>query len=155
MVVTTVPLILVFGVAVGRQDRVLGYLNRGPTPTEVMIGSDPTRSCLEWIRSNTSSDDVIATNIFDPISLPASEKLYLVSAWTKRRVWIDGLYNSRRYFEKETERRVSLLGSPRELPEVVEYLVLDHQGVSDRYLLGAFELRFGNQDCRVLERDND
>lgn len=155
MVVTTVPLILVFGVAVGRQDRVLGYLNRGPTPTEVMIGSVPTRSCLEWIRSNTSSDDVIATNIFDPISLPASEKLYLVSAWTKRRVWIDGLYNSRRYFEKETERRVSLLGSPSELPEIVEYLVLDHQGVSDRYLLGAFELRFGNQDCRVLERDND
>ena len=148
------PLALVLGLSAGRHDRVLGYLNRSPVSEEIMIGSESTRACLDWIRANTVESAVIGTNIFDPISLPSSEKSYLVSAWTKRRVFIDGLYNSRRYFEAETVRRVNMIGAPRELPEIVQFLILNNQGPATEALRGLFELRLARQDCRVLERIN-
>jgi hypothetical protein len=146
------PLVLVTGIGVGRQDRVLGYLSRSAIPDETMIGTTSTRVCLEWIRSETSSDSVVATNMFDPVSLPGSEKLYLVSAWTKRRVWIDGLYNSRRYFKDETAARVLQLESPNTLPLNVTYLVVNREYESSSDPLNSFEVRFVTKDCKVLER---
>lgn len=146
------PLFVVAGIAIGRHDRVLGYISRSTIPNEQMIGTESTRTCLEWIKKQTSPDTIIATNLFDPDLLPGSEKLYLVSTWTKRRVWIDGLYNSRRYFEEETARRVSLLESPRDLPLAIEYIVVNRSYDTAPDSLSSFTISFFSDDCQVLER---
>jgi len=147
------PLVGVLGIAVGRQDRVLGYLEREPTPQEVMVGSAGTRNCLEWLRQNTSKSEVIATDIFDPKSLPGSEKSYLVSALTKRRVWIDGLYNSRRYFEKEVEERVAMLDNPESIPPSIRFFVLGDSNRRSLDQFSAMSVEVTESDCIVLRRN--
>jgi len=147
------PLVGVLGISVGRQDRVLGYLEREPIPQEVMVGSAGTRNCLEWLRQNTSESEVIATDIFDPKSLPGSEKSYLVSALTKRRVWIDGLYNSRRYFAKEVEERVAMLDNLESLPPSIRFFVLGDSNRRSSKPFSAMSVVVTDSDCIVLRRN--
>jgi len=149
---TAIPLVVVFGIAFGRQERVIGYLKRVPIPETAVLGSREIQECLEWIRTQTPSDVIVATDIFDPESLPNSGKLYLVSALTKRRVWIDGLYHSRRYFSKETERRLSLISTPTAMPKEVRYFVLHQRSSVIKASSSEFVVRIANRDCTVFER---
>ena len=57
---------------------------------EMFIGKPGVQSCLQFVRVNTPKNAVIASDLFR-IPLPTQdEKYFLVSAWTERRVFVDG-----------------------------------------------------------------
>jgi len=63
---------------------------KAPSREVEFLGSRGTRDCLAEIRENTSRETIIATNWFRTPPPSRRPKYFLVSAWTERRVFLDG-----------------------------------------------------------------
>lgn len=87
------PIVLVVVVILAsdmvRTQRSIDLMTRERFDMKAITGGAPVDECMAWIRSNTSSHTIVASDMW---RLPRSDdqKYYIVSARTERRVLVDG-----------------------------------------------------------------
>jgi hypothetical protein len=147
------PIIMVVSIAIGRQDRFLGFLQREPLTETQIAGSPEVFQCLYWIRDMSDPSAIIATDLFDPPLLPGSGKSHIVSLVTRRRVLLDGRYLAGAYVAPLTEDRTELLRDLQQLVERTDFLVVSPQLWQSSDVLRRLDLRVQTADCVVLQRN--
>lgn len=144
-------LVLVVAVSFGRPERVPVTFSRQPIEQRAIEGSPELRSCLEWVRVNTTTDSVIATDFFDPEGLSGRGKSHLVSLATKRRVLLDGLYmkiDDQKLINQRTLRASSLQDTL--LP--IDFYVVSSELASSSVTSGL-TVKLANSTCVVLRTE--
>jgi len=101
-----------------------------------------------WIRNNSSKSSIVATNLFDPPTLPGSGKSHLASLVSKRRIWLDGLY-MKKDSPKLLRDRLDKNGLASFESGQVDFLVGTdplYQATSQRH---GLELVYSKEECSV------
>jgi len=147
VIVLTLPLI-VFGILAGRLGNARVYLQREQLQESQYFGTEDVVSCFMWIRNNSSKSSIVATNLFDPPTLPGSGKSHLASLVSKRRIWLDGLY-MKKDSPKLLRDRLDKNGLASFDPGQVDFLVGTdplYQATSQRH---GLELVYSKEECSV------
>jgi hypothetical protein len=144
-------LILVVAVVVGRAERIPVMISRQPIVETAIEGSPELRSCLEWVRVNTPTDSIIATDVFDPEQSSGGGKSHLVSLLTKRRLLLDGLYT--KFAEQELINQRKLRAEAlTETSIPVDYFVISSEFASSSVTSGLTVV-LANSTCVVLRTE--
>lgn len=143
-------LALVVGVSVGRPERIPVSLSRQPIEQAAIVGSPELRACLEWLRRNTPTASVVATDFFDPVGLSGEGKSHLVSLVAKRRLLLDGLYT--KFAEQElVDQRTLRADAITETPLQVDFFVISSK-LAETSATSDLDVMLRNSTCVVLRR---
>lgn len=151
--VVVAALAIVVGVALSWEDRGVRRLSRLSIPTAHMLGSENFQSCVRWVRMNTHHDAIIASDMYflPSPNLPA-EKYSGVSAFSKRRVYLDAPIFVSSLDELEADTRDNLIDSGSIPIRGVDYYLVSqswrtrHSDLPQSTLYVYFE----NADCAVI-----
>jgi hypothetical protein len=88
--------LLIGGLILVGHSRVLSKFNNGLPRSidsqreEVFTGTTETQECLKFVRDETPTDSIVASNWIRIPHPSRQEKYFLITAWTERRAYIDG-----------------------------------------------------------------